>query len=156
MNSNRRQFLQQGSASAIAGVMPFSLINVAQGQEGGREDFTFAYISDSHIQHIRGNEFVQNWDHGLIRAVAEANQMRLLPDFCVYGGDLAQMGTKIELDHGMEILSALRYDIHALLGEHDYYLDLGEYWSELFGDHWYSFDHKGVHFVGRNSIIAYD
>ena len=42
------------------------------------------------------------------------------------------------------------------MGEHDYYLDLGEYWSELFGPHYYSWDHKGVHFVVLNSILTYD
>lgn len=35
-------------------------------------------------------------------------------------------------------------------------LDLGEYWSKLFGPHWYSFDHKGVHFVVLNSILTTD
>ncbi len=38
-----------------------------------RQDFTFAYISDAHIQHISGTKFVRNWDRGLIRAVAETN-----------------------------------------------------------------------------------
>jgi 3',5'-cyclic-AMP phosphodiesterase len=42
-----------------------------------------------------------------------------------------------------------------VMGEHDYYLDLGEYWEKLFGPH-YSFDHKGVHFVVLNSILTYD
>ena len=37
------------------------------------QDFTFAYISDAHIQHISGTKFVRNWDRGLIRAVAETN-----------------------------------------------------------------------------------
>lgn len=42
------------------------------------------------------------------------------------------------------------------MGEHDYYLDLGDYWSELFGEKYYSFDVKGVHFVVLNSILTYD
>jgi hypothetical protein len=41
-----------------------------------------------------------------------------------------------------------------VMGECDYYLDLGEYWSSLFGPAWYSFDHKGVHFVVLNSILT--
>jgi 3',5'-cyclic AMP phosphodiesterase CpdA len=78
------------------------------------------------------------------------------PDFVMFGGDLAQLGTKAELDHGAEMLAKLDYETHMVMGEHDYYLDLGEYWSELFGTHWYSFDHKGVHFVVLNSILTYD
>ena len=70
----------------------------------------------------------------LIRAVAETNLLEPKPDFVFFGGDLAQLGTKAELDHGAEIMSALRYETHYVMGEHDYYLDLGEYWSKLFDD----------------------
>jgi 3',5'-cyclic AMP phosphodiesterase CpdA len=54
------------------------------------------------------------------------------------------------------MLAKLDYDVKCVMGEHDYYLDLGEYWSRLFGPHWYSWDHKGVHFVVLNSILTYD
>ena len=74
----------------------------------------------------------------------------------MFGGDLGQLGMKEELDHGAEMLSKLRYKTHYVMGEHDYYLDLGEYWSKLFGPHYYSFDHKGVHFVVLNSILTHD
>ena len=50
------------------------------------------------------------------------------------------------------MLSHLKGKLHCVMGEHDYYLDLGEYWSKLYGPHYYSFDHKGVHFVVLNSI----
>lgn len=74
----------------------------------------------------------------------------------LYGGDIAQLGMKEEIDHGLELLSALNYPVHYALGEHDYYLDLGEYWKSQLGPHYYSFDHKGVHFVVLNSILTYD
>ena len=89
------------------------------------QDFTFAYISDAHIQHISGTKFVRNWDRGLIRAVAETNLLTPKPDFVMFGGDLGQLGTKAELDHGAEMLSKLRYKLYCVMGEHDYYLDLG-------------------------------
>jgi 3',5'-cyclic-AMP phosphodiesterase len=152
--ANRRSFLKTSSAGLIGAALPVSILKLAFANPG--DDFTFAYISDSHIQHIEGTRFVRNWDRGLIRAVAETNLLSPKPDFVVFGGDLAQMGTKEELDHGAEMLSKLRYDLKMVMGEHDYYLDLGEYWSELFGPHWYSFDHKGVHFVVLNSILTYD
>ncbi len=97
-----------------------------------------------------------NFDRGLIRAVAEANLMDPKPDFVVYGGDLAQLATKAEIDHGLEIMSGMRYKTHYVMGEHDYYLDLGEYWRDQLGPDHYSFDHKGVHFVILNSILTYD
>jgi hypothetical protein len=42
------------------------------------------------------------------------------------------------------------------MGEHDYYLDLGEHWRKRLGPDHYSFDHKGVHFVVLNSILTTD
>ncbi len=151
---SRRSFLKRGAGAAIGGLLPLSLVEVAFADK--RRNFTFAYISDSHIQHIRGNKFVRNWDRGLIRAVAETNLMDPKPDFVMYGGDLAQLGTRAELDHGLELLGALRPHTRFVMGEHDYYLDLGEYWSKLLGPQYYSFDHKGVHFVVLNSILTYD
>jgi len=153
-NLSRRQFLKSTAAVAAAGVVPTSLVKVALASPA--ESFTFAYISDAHIQHIKGTSFVRNWDRGLIRAAAETNLLEPKPDFVLFGGDLAQLGTKAELDHGAEIMSAVGYKTYYVMGEHDYYLDLGEYWSKLFGPQYYSFDHKGVHFVVLNSVLTFD
>ncbi len=152
---NRRDFLRRTGGLIAGSALPLSLIELAFADE--QQNFTFAYISDSHIQHIKGKDFVRNWDRGLIRTVGEANLMDPRPDFVMYGGDLAQLGTKAELDHGLELMSALRHDkVHYVMGEHDYYLDLGEYWERQLGPQWYSFDHKGVHFVVLNSVLTYD
>lgn len=150
----RRVFNKTAFAGGMMATLPISLIKLAFADD--KQDFTFAYISDSHIQHIKGKEFVRNWDMGLKQAVAECNVLLPKPDFVVFGGDLAQMGTKPELDHGAELLSALKYKTYHVMGEHDYYLDLGKYWEKLFGPQWYSFDHKGVHFVVLNSILTTD
>jgi 3',5'-cyclic AMP phosphodiesterase CpdA len=151
---SRRDFLKSAGAIAAASCLPVSMVELAFADR--RKSFTFAYISDSHIQHIKGTKFVHNWDRGLIRAVAETNLLLPKPDFVVFGGDLAQLGTKEELDHGAELLSKLNYKAYCVLGEHDYYLDLGDYWSKIYGPHYYSWDHKGVHFVTLNSILTYD
>lgn len=151
---DRREFLKLGGMSLLAGALPLSYVKLAFAEPAQR--FAFAYISDAHIQQVEGARFVRNWDRGLIRAVAEANLLDPKPDFVVFGGDLAQMGNRAELDHGREILAGLRYPIRAVMGEHDYYLDLGAHWSELFGPQWYSFDHKGVHFVVLNSVLTTD
>ena len=152
--TNRRDFLKGAGAVAALSTLPVSMVELAFADAS--KNFTFAYISDSHIQHIKGTEFVRNWDRGLIRAVAETNLLVPKPDFVVFGGDLAQLGSKAELDHGAELLSKLDYDVKAVMGEHDYYLDLGQYWSKLYGEQYYSWDHKGVHFVTLNSILTHD
>lgn len=154
MNRNdtvsRRDFLIGAGAAATLQV---SLVEMAL---GSARDFTFACISDAHLQHLRGRQFVPQWDHSLARAVSETNLLSPKPDFVVFGGDLAQLGTRAELDHGAELLAKLGCEVRMVIGEHDYYRDLGEHWSRLYGPQWYSFDHKGVHFVVLNSILAGD
>jgi hypothetical protein len=110
----RRRFLEGAGAVAAASCVPVSMVELAFADQ--RKNFTFAYISDSHIQHVKGAQFVRNWDRGLIRAVAETNLLVPKPDFVVFGGDLAQLGTKEELDHGAELLSKLDYDLHTTAG----------------------------------------
>jgi Icc protein len=151
---NRRDFIKKSAVVLAASSLPISLVEIALGKTD-EQKFTFGYISDSHITHIKGNQFVRNWDRGLIRAIAESNLLTPRPDFFFYGGDIAQLGKKEEIDHGLEILSALNGKVHYVMGEHDYYLDLGDYWRTQLGPDWYSFDHKGVHFVVLNSILTY-
>ncbi|MBX7099313.1 MAG: metallophosphoesterase [Myxococcaceae bacterium] len=148
----RRDFLKASSGLLGASVLPVSLVELAGATPA--ESFTFAYISDSHIQHVKGAQFVRNWDRGLMRAVAECNLMNPRPDFVMFGGDLAQLALPQELDHGAQLLSGLKGPVRMVMGEHDYYADDGAYWSKLFGPQWYSFDHKGVHFVVLNSILT--
>ncbi len=147
----RRAFIKGSLALGAAAILPLNIVEVEASEA---QSFTFAFISDAHLQHIKGDSFVQNWDKGLKMAVAECNLLDPKPDFIIFGGDLAQLGKPEELDHGAEILSALRAPVKMMLGEHDYYLDLGEKWGQMFGDHYYSFDHKGVHFVVLNSILT--
>ncbi len=152
---NRRELLKNGGALLAACSLPISLVEVAFGKNSA-QNFTFAFVSDSHITHVKGNKFVNNWDRGLIRAVAETNLMDPKPDFVFYGGDIAQLGKPEEIDHGLEILSGLNQKTHYVMGEHDYYVDLGDYWRKQLGPDHYSFDHKGVHFVVLNSILTFE
>ncbi len=160
MAVNRRQFLQRMAATGVAATLPFSLVEISWGMgkkpTTEHESFTFAYISDSHLTHIKGNQFTRNFDQGLRKAIMEVNLMSPRPDFVIYGGDLAQLGKREELDHGLELMSALRPPVHWVTGEHDFYLDMGKFWEEKISPLYYSFDHKGVHFVVLNSILTYE
>ena len=153
--TSRRKFLKGGLAAAAAATLPLGLVEISWGNNSSR-NFTFAYISDSHLTHIKGGEFVRNFDKGLKKAVMECNFMSPKPDFVVFGGDLAQLGKKEEIDHGLETMSRLRHSVKWVIGEHDFYLDMGEYWQKKVSPLYYSFDHKGVHFVVLNSILTYD
>ena len=155
MNTTRRSFMKNTTGLLALSSVPLSMVEIAYGKEK-EQTFSFAYISDSHITQIKGDRFVRNWDRGLIRAVAEANLLDPKPDFFFYGGDIAQLGKPAEIDHGLDMLSALNGDVHYVMGEHDYYLDLGEHWRKRLGPDHYSFDHKDVHFVVLNSILTFD
>jgi 3',5'-cyclic-AMP phosphodiesterase len=152
---DRRTFLKQTGLLTAAAALPMGLVEIVWGKTPG-EKFTFAYISDAHLTHIKGTEFVQNFDKGLRKAVFDVNFMDPKPDFVVFGGDLAQLGKKEEIDHGLEIMKDLTVPVKWVTGEHDYYLDLGKYWQEKVSPLYYSFDHKGVHFVVLNSILTDD
>lgn len=156
---DRRTFFKVSAAAAAAAatagvrVTPHSFqpISVAQAQTG--KPFRIAYVSDSHLYTKDVNDrFVR----ALMRAVDDVNALDPQPDFVLYGGDLAQLGQAGELDLGAQILKNLKAPVRMMVGEHDWYLDMGEKWRDLFGDPYYSFDHQGVHFVVLNSVVEKD
>ncbi|HKR87597.1 MAG TPA: twin-arginine translocation signal domain-containing protein, partial [Phenylobacterium sp.] len=73
-NLDRRGFLKRSALATSAAALPFSLVEVAFAQTA--ENFTFAYISDAHIEHVERSCFVRSRDEGLRHAVREINQMR--------------------------------------------------------------------------------
>ena len=69
MSIDRRSFLKTATISVAGAALPMTLVELAFAKPA--DTFSFGYISDSHIQHIKGTQFVRNWDRGLIRAVAD-------------------------------------------------------------------------------------
>jgi len=153
---DRREFLKiTASATATiswASYLSPCLIRVASAQ-GRSTNFTLACISDTHLL-ARGER--HRFALAATRAVEDINALSPPPDFVLFGGDLAQLGRRDELLLGRDILVKLKPKLYMMVGEHDWYLDLGEAWQELFGKPTYSFDHKGVHFVVLNSVLVED
>jgi 3',5'-cyclic AMP phosphodiesterase CpdA len=159
---DRRDFLKVSAAAfgavAAQGLLPphsFQPISVAhaQGVAGKPETFRIAYISDSHLYARNVNDRFIN---ALLRAVDDVNSMDPQPDFVLFGGDLAQLGQPPELELGAQILKNLKAPLKVMVGEHDWYFDLGEKWRQLFGESNYVFEHKGVQFVVLNSVVEKD
>jgi 3',5'-cyclic-AMP phosphodiesterase len=158
---DRRGFLKVSlaalAAAAASGVRfhptSFQPVAIADAASAKAQGFTFAYISDSHLYRRDLNDrFVRQ----LLRAVDDVNHLDPAPDFVLYGGDLAQLGQAEELELGAQILRNLKAPVRMMVGEHDWFLDLGEKWRELFGKENYSFDHKSVHFVVIHSVQEKD
>jgi calcineurin-like phosphoesterase family protein len=159
---DRRSFLKVVTAAmgaaAASGLGPrhsFQPVSIAQDSPAAKErsSFRFAYISDSHLYEKKINDrFVRS----ILRAVDDVNSLDPQPDFVFYGGDLAQLGQAKELELGAQILKELKAPVKMMVGEHDWYLDMGEKWRSLFGEPTYSWDHKGVHFVTLLSVVERD
>lgn len=168
-NCDRRTFLKISAATMGAvlakGLMPphtFQLVEVANaavtkgwGGAGaqGSAPFRFAYISDAHLYERTLN---QRFVRAIVKAVDDVNALDPQPDFVLYGGDLAQLGSAEQLELGRQILMGLKAPVKMMVGEHDWFLDLGDKWQELFGPPTYSFDWKGIHFLVLQSVYEKD
>jgi 3',5'-cyclic AMP phosphodiesterase CpdA len=155
----RRDFVNaagQAAAAALATgkLLPhsFQTVEVVRAQSP-ETSFTFAYISDTHLYERKLN---QRFVRAALKAIYDLNALDPKPDFVLFGGDLAQLGQPGELAEGAQLLKSLKPKLYMMVGEHDWYFDMGEAWRQHFGSDVYSFDHKGVHFVVLNSVLVED
>ncbi|MFZ4499662.1 MAG: metallophosphoesterase family protein, partial [Burkholderiales bacterium] len=156
---DRREFLQltgKAGLSTIVGSaagINLGVFDLAHAQPGKKvSPFRFAMITDSHLYSGEDHKF----DRQLEDAIEQVNNMAVKPDFVLYGGDVAQNGTEDQLAKGKKLLAALDTKLVIIPGEHDWYVDMGDAWKGMFGKDYWSFDHKGVHFIGMNSILVPD
>jgi 3',5'-cyclic AMP phosphodiesterase CpdA len=127
----------------------FPLINTLDFAYGQQAPFRFAWVSDNHLYPKDVNtRFVEK----TTRAFKEVQAMSPAADFMIHGGDLAQLGDPVELDLGADLLKEVRIQKYFIPGEHDWYLDMGQKWTALFGQPNGTFDHKGVRFVRLDTI----
>jgi 3',5'-cyclic-AMP phosphodiesterase len=152
LHITRRTFFHKsfltGTAVGAAAYGWFPLINTLD-LAFGAEAFKFAWLSDTHLYPKDVNtRFVEK----ATRAVKEIQGMSPPADFLIFGGDLAQLGDPVELNLGNEILQEVTLQKHFIPGEHDWYLDMGVTWEKLFGKSPWTFDHKGVRFIGLDTV----
>ena len=150
---DRRDFLRLAGlgglvvASGLPGCASF-------GQPGsGQQDFSFVQLSDIHWGYA--NPKVNPEARATLpRAIAAVNGLDRQPDFLVFTGDLTQTtdDPKVRRDRlkeFKEIAGGLKVrKVYFFQGEHDASLDRGEAYQEVIGGPlYYTFDHKGVHFI---------
>jgi Icc protein len=118
--------------------------------------FTFVQVSDSHI----GFNKAPNPDARATfrEAIAKIRALPDRPDFIVHTGDVSQLSLDQEFDDADQILKELGLPVFFVPGEHDM-LDpdggksfLSRFGKGTAGAGWYSFDHRGVHFVALVNV----
>src|SRR5229473_8018214 len=119
-------------------------------------ELTFVQISDSHM----GFNKPANPDVAgtLKAAVDKINALSNAPEFLLHTGDISHLSKPEEFDTVDQILKATRKEVFFVPGEHDILNDDGAQFHERYGKQskgsgWYSFDKKGVHFVGLVNVM---
>jgi Icc protein len=145
-----------GALWSVAGGLLSSVpLGTAQAAPKARS-FSFVQVSDSHI----GFDKPANPDARATfrEAVAKIRAMPETPDFIVHTGDISQLSRDNEFDDADQIIREAGLDVFHIPGEHDMLDDgqgqayLDRYGKGSQGDGWYSFDHKGVHFVALINV----
>src|SRR5215470_3417701 len=144
----RRDFLRLAGLAGVtftAGLFPYRPVS-AQGS-----DFHFVQFSDTHW----GYKGPANPDaeHTLEKAVATVNALERQPEFIVFTGDLTHTTEdpaerRRRLGEFKSIVADLKAKtVRFMPGEHDASLDRDAAFKEHFGETFYTFDHRGVHFI---------
>src|SRR6266436_93042 len=161
---DRRGFLKcmawagTGLVWTLSGGVPVSKAfgkRLDYGHKGG--DFSFVQISDSHMGF---NEPANPAVVATLKvAVDKINGLAQRPDFLLHTGDITHLSKPEQFDTVDQVLkSASAKDVFFVPGEHDVLEDNGKSYLERYGKSaqgagWYSFDKKGVHFIGLASVL---
>jgi Icc protein len=126
------------------------------GHPSANGELSFVQISDSHM----GFNKPANPDVGgtLQVAVDKINALPTPPEFLLHTGDVSHLSKPEEFDNVEQILKSTRKETFFVPGEHDVLNDDGKQFLERYGrgskeSGWYSFERKGVHFVGLVNVM---
>jgi len=119
-------------------------------------ELSFVQISDSHM----GFNKPANPDVAgtLKAAVDKINALSTPPRFLLHTGDISHLSKPEEFDNVDQILKGTGKEVYFVPGEHDVLNDDGAQFRERYakgskGAGWYSFDQKGVHFIGLVNVM---
>jgi Icc protein len=144
-------FLMQGGV-----LKSYSLGRLPAGVPSSGE-LSFVQISDSHM----GFNKPPNQDvvGTLKTAVDRINALGTPPEFMLHTGDISHLSRAEEFDTVDQVLKgASTKSVFFVPGEHDVLDDDGKQYLERYGkgakgNGWYSFDHKGAHFIGLVNVM---
>ena len=168
---DRRNFLScmawagTGLLWTMAGGVPTSKVFAANGKDAAHATragggFSFVQISDSHIGFNKAAN--QDVTGTLKLALDKINALPGSLDLLLHTGDITHASKPAEFDTAQQLIKdAKAGQTFYVPGEHDIAGDDGAMYLERFGKGtegkgWYSFTHKGVHFVGLNNCQQVD
>ena len=162
---DRRGFLKcmawagTGALCLIKGgvLKSYSLSNIAEmGPDAAKAELSFVQISDSHMGFSKpANPDVTST---LKAAMDKISALPTAPEFMLHTGDISHLSKPGEFDTAEQIIkSSKAKDVFFVPGEHDVLGDDGKQYLDRFGKGsngagWYSFDKKGVHFIGLVNV----
>jgi Icc protein len=145
------------AASGVLKSAPLSAVGRSGGTRRAAGDFVFAQISDSHIGFSKdANKDVVST---LQTALGRIQALPVAPDFLIHTGDLTHLSKPEEFDTLQQVLIGANVgQVFYVPGEHDMLADDGRQYLDRYGkgtqgQGWFSFDHKGVHFVGLVNVV---
>jgi 3',5'-cyclic AMP phosphodiesterase CpdA len=135
----------------------YSLSKMSEPAPKAAGELSFVQISDSHM----GFNKAANPDvvGTLKAAIDKINGLAAPPEFMLHTGDISHLSKPEEFDTVDQLLKgASAKDVFFVPGEHDMLNDDGNQYLERYGKGakgagWYSFDKKGVHFIGLVNVL---
>ena len=135
----------------------YSLSKLPEGVATSAAQLSFVQISDSHM----GFNKPANPDvvATLKTAVDKINALATPPEFLLHTGDISHLSKPEEFDTVDQVLRGVSArNVFFVPGEHDVLDDDGRQYLERYGKSakgrgWYSFDQKGVHFIGLVNVM---
>ena len=166
LDGDRREFLKcmawagTGALFAFDGGLASSIgldsAIAAPMHHAASRPFTFVQLSDSHIGFNKPPNADARATFG--EAIAKVNALPQRPDFVIHTGDVSQLSRDDEFDDAEQMLKATGLPVFFVPGEHDMLDDGGgkaflqRFGKGSKGSGWYSFDHRGVHFVALVNV----
>jgi predicted phosphodiesterase len=154
---DRREFLKLAGVGGVVFASGLGFSAQGGGKGASPEEFYFVQLSDTHWG-FDGPAVNPDAQGTLKKAVAAVNSLDAQPDFVVFTGDLTHTTEdarerRDRMAQFRDITSALRAKaVYFMAGEHDAALDRGDAYQQYFGKLYYSFDHRGVHFVVLDNV----
>jgi len=124
--------------------------------DAGANAFYFVQVSDPHWG-FTGDAVNPEPTKPLPMVVEMINALPIQPDFVAFTGDLTHTtpdaaARKARLTEFQGIIKGIKVPVKLMPGEHDAGEDSGAVYKSVFGDSYYTFNHKGVQFITLDNV----